>query len=601
MTKDEYLENMNLTCEVDLRVKPYFEDLITVLYDENHFDMNTIIYKICNLKVEYKKLKNTSGRYAENVIILNEDDIERVYGDKSEQKLVQTFIHEFIHYITNSGLVGKWNLKVKGNKKSKIYYNHGLNEALTEIYAEKLNSRIYKYGDYIKSKVYKPITDMTKFLLEVGFFDKKLLWESFYKGDLKVYNEYLKYKKDFILERFIWRFDDVYNELNSMKEINLEDKKYVKAARQFQSYIFGNLIERKIKIPEDKIEIYNRLLLVEDKKGLENINSKIEKGLKNLKTIGVLTSGGDAPGMNAAIRSVVRSALDLGFKVYGVDRGYEGLMAGDVEEMDSKSVSDVIFRGGTLLQTARSMQFMTKEGQQEAIDTCKKYEFDALVVIGGDGSYRGAKELSEQGVNVIGLPGTIDLDIGCTDYTIGFDTAVNTAMDAIEKIRDTSSSHNRCSVIEVMGRNAGYIALWCGISSGAEIVLIPERKDISKDDIVEKVLENKHKGKKHEIIIVAEGFGDSDELTKYIEEKTGITTRRTVLGYLQRGGEPTAVDRIHASMMGKKAVDLIKDEKYNKVVSFKCGEYVDIDIEKALDITKDIDEYMYDLSKILAH
>lgn len=318
------------------------------------------------------------------------------------------------------------------------------------------------------------------------------------------------------------------------------------------------------------------------------------------KTVGVLTSGGDAPGMNAAIRAVVRCSLHEGYRVLGIDRGYEGLIEDLVEEMDSRSVSEVINRGGTILQTARSMQFMKEEGRNIAKKTCEKHEIDVLVVIGGDGSYKGAHKLSKLGVNVICIPGTIDLDIGSTEYTIGFDTAVNTAMEAIEKIRDTSSSHNRCSVVEVMGRNTGYIALWCGIAGGAEIVLIPEEKR-EIEEIVETVKNNKDKGKIHELIIVAEGVGNTKSLVETIEKETGITTRATVLGYLQRGGKPTAIDRLHASMMGAKAVDLITKEKYNKAVALKSGEYIDINLEEAINMKKNINKKMCNVAKALSY
>ncbi|MCT4612207.1 MAG: 6-phosphofructokinase [Clostridia bacterium] len=319
------------------------------------------------------------------------------------------------------------------------------------------------------------------------------------------------------------------------------------------------------------------------------------------KVIGVLTSGGDAPGMNAVVRAIVRCGLSKGHKILGVDRGYEGLMNNEIEEMKSHSVSDVIGRGGTILQSARSKQFMTEEGVMQAVNVIKANSMDALIVIGGDGSFKGARELAKKGINVIGIPGTIDLDIDCTDYTIGFDTAVNTAMEAIEKIRDTSSSHNRCSIVEVMGRNAGYIALWCSISGGAEITLIPEKGEPDFKDIANQVAENKNMGKKHELIIVAEGIGKTAELAEYIENETGITTRATILGYLQRGGRPTAIDRIHGSMMGSKAIDLIDSGVYNRIVALKNGDYVDIEINEALNMKKDINEEMYRVAKALAY
>ncbi len=321
---------------------------------------------------------------------------------------------------------------------------------------------------------------------------------------------------------------------------------------------------------------------------------------KKINTIGVLTSGGDAPGMNAAIRSVVRTAIARGIKVMGIRRGYNGLLAGDIFEMDTRSVSDIIQKGGTMLQTARCKEFMQPEGQKRGADMCKVFGIDGLVVIGGDGSFQGAEKLANLGINAIGVPGTIDLDIACTEYTIGFDTAVNTAMDAINKIRDTSTSHQRCSVVEVMGRNAGYIALWCAINSGAEMVLVPETERPTDEEIIRRIIESQNKGKKHCMIVVAEGVGGSEELARKIEQVTGVETRATILGHLQRGGSPTAVDRMHASMMGAKAVDLLCEGKAKRVVSFVKGEYVDYDINEALKMTKEIDQYMYALSDILS-
>nr|WP_303244025.1 6-phosphofructokinase [uncultured Cellulosilyticum sp.] len=318
-----------------------------------------------------------------------------------------------------------------------------------------------------------------------------------------------------------------------------------------------------------------------------------------VKTIGVLTSGGDAPGMNAAIRAVVRVATARGLKVMGINKGYNGLLSGDVVELTPRSVSDIVQRGGTILQTARCLEFIKPEGQARGAEMCKVFGIDGLVVIGGDGSFQGAEKLANLGINTIGIPGTIDLDIACTEYTIGFDTAVNTAMDAINKIRDTSTSHQRCSIVEVMGRNAGYIALWCGISSGAEMVLIPEKERPSDEEIIKTILDNKHHGKKHCMIIVAEGIGGSEALAKKVEQVTGIETRATILGHLQRGGSPTAVDRVHAAMMGAKAVDLLCEGKAKRVVAYVKGEYVDYDINEALQMKKDIDEYMYEVSKLL--
>lgn len=321
--------------------------------------------------------------------------------------------------------------------------------------------------------------------------------------------------------------------------------------------------------------------------------------MSKVKTIGVLTSGGDAPGMNAAIRSVVRVATARGIKVMGINKGYNGLLSGDVVELTPRSVSDIVQRGGTILQTARCLEFIKPEYQERGAEMCKVFGIEGLVVIGGDGSFKGAEKLANLGINTIGLPGTIDLDIACTEYTIGFDTAVNTAMDAINKIRDTSTSHQRCSIVEVMGRNAGYIALWCAICSGAEMVLIPEKERPSDEEIIKEILDNKHHGKKHCLIIIAEGVGGSEALAKKVEQVTGIETRATILGHLQRGGSPTAVDRLHASMMGAKAVDLLCEGKAKRVVSYVKGEYVDYDINEALAMKKNIDEYMYEVSQLL--
>ena len=271
---------------------------------------------------------------------------------------------------------------------------------------------------------------------------------------------------------------------------------------------------------------------------------------KEVKTIGVLTSGGDAPGMNAAIRAVVRTAINKGMKVKGIMRGYAGLLQEEIVDMDGTSVADTIGRGGTILYTARCPEFMTEEGQKRGAEICRKHNIDGLVVIGGDGSYRGAGKLSALGINTVGLPGTIDLDIACTDYTIGFDTAINTAMEAIDKVRDTSTSHERCSIIEVMGRHAGYIALWCGIANGAEDILLPERYDGNEQMLINRIIDNRKRGKRHHIIINAEGIGHSASMAKRIEAATGIETRATILGYMQRGGAPTCKDRVYASIMG---------------------------------------------------
>lgn len=319
-----------------------------------------------------------------------------------------------------------------------------------------------------------------------------------------------------------------------------------------------------------------------------------------IRTIGVLTSGGDAPGMNAAIRAVVRTALSKGVKVRGIRRGFHGLLKEEIIDMSARDVADIIQRGGTTLLTARCKSMMTEEGQQKAAAICKKYGIDGLVVIGGDGSFRGAQKLASLGVNTIGVPGTIDLDIACTEYTIGFDTAVNTAMEAIDKVRDTSTSHERCSIIEVMGRDAGYLALWCGIANGAERILLPEEHDYDEAELINDIKESMRRGKKNYIIINAEGVGDSINLAKRIEAATGIETRATILGHMQRGGSPTCKDRMYASLMGSKAVDLLLEGKSNRVVGYRHGEYVDFDIDEALKMNKGIPQYQYEISKILA-
>ena len=321
----------------------------------------------------------------------------------------------------------------------------------------------------------------------------------------------------------------------------------------------------------------------------------------SIRTIGVLTSGGDAPGMNAAIRAVVRRALAKGLKVRGIRRGYHGLLKEEIIDMSARDVSDIIERGGTVLQTARCKTMRTEEGQQKAAAICKKYGIDGLVVIGGDGSFAGAQKLANLGVNTIGIPGTIDLDIACTDYTIGFDTAVNTAMEAIDKVRDTSTSHERCSVIEVMGRDAGYLALWCGIANGAEKILMPEEKDYDEKALIKDILENKKRGKKNYIIINAEGVGDSINMAKRIEDATGIETRATILGHMQRGGSPTCKDRVYASMMGALAVDLLIAGKTCRVVGYRHGEFVDFDINEALAMQKGISDYQWEVCQSLSH
>ena len=321
---------------------------------------------------------------------------------------------------------------------------------------------------------------------------------------------------------------------------------------------------------------------------------------KEIKTIGVLTSGGDAPGMNAAVRAVVRTAVTEGCNVKGIQKGYAGLLEEEIIDLNAGSVSDILNKGGTFLYTARCKEFMTREGQMKGAEICRKHGIDGIVVIGGDGSFRGAQKLASFGINTIGVPGTIDLDIACTEYTIGFDTAVNTAMQAIDKVRDTSTSHERCSIIEVMGRNAGYIALWCGIANGAEDILIPEKYDYDEQKIINHIINNRKRGKKHHIIINAEGIGHSTSMARRIEAATGVETRATILGYMQRGGSPTCRDRVYATMMGSMAVDLLCAGKTNRVVGYQHGEFRDFDIDDALGMRKDISNYMIEVAGDMA-
>ena len=304
---------------------------------------------------------------------------------------------------------------------------------------------------------------------------------------------------------------------------------------------------------------------------------------KEIHTIGVLTSGGDAPGMNAAIRAVVRRAITSGRKVKGIKKGYNGLLNEEIVDMDVTSVSDIIQRGGTVLYTARCKEFVTPEGQKEGAEICRKHGIDGLIVIGGDGSFRGAQKLAALGINTVGIPGTIDL-----------------AMEAIDKVRDTSTSHERCSIIEVMGRNAGYLALWCGIANGAEDILLPERYDYDEQKLIDNIINNRKKGKKHHIIVTAEGIGHSASMAKRIEAATGVETRATILGHMQRGGSPTCRDRVYASMMGAYAVDLLCAGKSNRVVAYKNGAFVDYDIDEALAMKKDISAYEFEVSRTLS-
>ncbi len=318
-------------------------------------------------------------------------------------------------------------------------------------------------------------------------------------------------------------------------------------------------------------------------------------------TIGVLTSGGDAPGMNAAIRAVVRRSLSKGMQVKGILKGYEGLIRGEIRDMKASDVSDKIEEGGTILFTARSTEMMRPEGQQKAVEVCRNAGIDGLVVIGGDGSLRGASALAALGLNTIGIPATIDMDVTFSEYTIGFDTAVNTAMQAIDKVRDTSTSHERCSIIEVMGRSSGYIALWCGIANGAEDILLPETYNYDDRKLLDNIIENRRRGKTHHIIINAEGIGDSEALARKIQAATGIEARATILGYMQRGGSPTARDRVAASIMGSMAVDLLEAGKSDRVIGYVGGRYQDFDITEALAMERTIPAYEVEIANALSH
>ena len=315
-----------------------------------------------------------------------------------------------------------------------------------------------------------------------------------------------------------------------------------------------------------------------------------------MKKIAVLTSGGDAPGMNAAIRAVVRTAIHNGIEVMGVQRGYAGLINGELFPMNRSSVSDIIQRGGTILRTARCKEFKQEEVRQKAAQILADNGVDALVVIGGDGSFTGAKLLSKLGVKTIGLPGTIDNDLTYTDYTIGFDTALNTVVDAIDKIRDTSTSHERVSIVEVMGRDCGDIAVHTGVACGAEYIITPE-KGYDKDELCRVILEGKKAGKIHNLILLAEGVGGASELAKYVEEQTGIETRATVLGHIQRGGAPSAFDRVLASRMGSKAIELLMEGKTSRVVGIKNNQIFDQDIDEALALGRTFDERLYEISE----
>lgn len=319
-----------------------------------------------------------------------------------------------------------------------------------------------------------------------------------------------------------------------------------------------------------------------------------------MKTIAILTSGGDAPGMNAAIRAVVRMGLDKGLKVMGIQRGYSGLINGEIFEMNRSSVSDIIQKGGTILRTARCDEFKTEKGREKAAKVLKVFGIDGLVVIGGDGTFTGAKLLSKLGVATVGIPGTIDNDLTYTDYTLGFDTALNTVLDAINKLRDTSSSHERVSIVEVMGRNCGDIALYAGIAGGAESVIVPE-KGYELNDLCRMILEGKLRGKMHNLIILAEGIGGANNLAEKVQEITGIETRATILGHIQRGGSPSAFDGILASRMGAKAVEVLLEGKSARVIGIRGGQITDDDIDEALAMPRRFDDKLYEIAKALSY
>ena len=315
----------------------------------------------------------------------------------------------------------------------------------------------------------------------------------------------------------------------------------------------------------------------------------------HIRRIGVLTSGGDAPGMNPCVRAVVRTALYNGIECYGIRRGWNGLITGDIVKLDQKSVSHTINRGGTILYTARSTEFMNEEGQRRAVSTCKFLGLDSIIAIGGDGTFRGALALSKHGINVIGIPGTIDNDIGCTNYCIGFDTAANTAIECIDKLRDTMQSHERCSVVEVMGRNAGYLAMYVGLACGATAVLVPEEPFDFERDVVEKIRQARFNGFTHYMIVVAEGAGSAADIAARIKDATDLDPRVTVLGHIQRGGSPTGRDRVNATKMGYMAVELLLKNKTNRIICIRDGDYIDVDIEEALAMKKSIQQLEVDV------
>ena len=306
----------------------------------------------------------------------------------------------------------------------------------------------------------------------------------------------------------------------------------------------------------------------------------------SVKRIGVLTSGGDAPGMNAAVRAVVRTCLYHGIECYGIRRGWNGLINGDVVKMDENMIAHSINRGGTILYTARSEKFKTEEGQKEAVSACKFLGLDSIIAIGGDGTFRGARALSKHGINVIGIPGTIDNDISCTNYCIGFDTAANTAIECIDRLRDTMQAHERCSVVEVMGRNAGYLAMYVGLAVGATAVLVPEKPVDFEQDVIEKIRQARLRGFTHYMIVVAEGAGNAQDIANRIYEAMDMEPRVTVLGHIQRGGSPTARDRVNATKMGYLAVELLLAGKNNRIVCTRHGDFIDVDIDQALEDSK---------------
>ena len=320
----------------------------------------------------------------------------------------------------------------------------------------------------------------------------------------------------------------------------------------------------------------------------------------SVKRIGVLTSGGDAPGMNPCVRAVVRTALYHGLECYGIRRGWTGLITGDIVKLDEKSVSHTINRGGTILYTARSKEFMTEEGQRRAVSTCKFLGLDSIIAIGGDGTFRGARELSKYGINVIGIPGTIDNDISCTNYCIGFDTAANTAIECIDKLRDTMQSHERCSVVEVMGRNAGYLAMYVGLAVGATAVLVPEEPIDFERDVIEKIRQARFNGFTHYMIVVAEGAGSASDIAAKIKDAIDLDPRVTVLGHIQRGGSPTVRDRVNASLMGYHAIDLLDKGIYNRVVAVSGGKIVDYDVNVALSMHKSLDPYEIEVAQAIS-